>query len=307
MSDYQSHSMYQAPAEDHSEYHTPPVRNTAEVSSVTIRDGVVQGDTFDRARSVKSSELSPYEADDWRSTAVKQNGFPAQEITADTIVKLGGTQGRVQDFVYAGILEATKDGYVLATDAPASPEDQAAQAQSDAEQAADYAGMPQEVVQAVDAAIEPFDNPTLDHGSALAIAAVAGDMSMDSVVRSMALRSGLDPHDVQGRVQFAMSAYQSQADSFVTKNGIASDDLEDFYSFCRQHKSELTEVLQKQLHGQSMAGWRGLISKYQSGTAPSTTVLEKHGFQTRTVDKASEVRINGIWMTTQAAAKAGLI
>jgi hypothetical protein len=303
MSNYASYNTYVSP-----EAEQAPARSlvTAEdvggSMSVTIRDGVATASTHTH-EMVRSSELSPYAETDWRSTALKPSGFPASEITADTLVSLGGTQGRVQDFVAAGVMVKNPDGsYELA-----AAESVEGQDQQDPLEHPDAAVFPEEIAQTIDNALEPFNQSTVDSGVSLALASVTGDLDLSSVVRNVAMKSGVEPKDVQQRVQFTMDAYQAQTDRYVTKSGIHEEDLGDFYDFCQANKRELTAVLQRQVHQRDMSGWKGLISRFQSSTAPSLQVLQENGFQTRTLGKEAEVRISGMWMTITQAAKAGLV
>ena len=301
MSNYASHNTYQPPEEAQEFYHSPSIQHTGETISVSVRDGQVSASVSTKD-SVRSSELTPYSESDWRSTALKPSGFPATEITSDTIVTLYGQQGRVQDFVRAGVLQETSNGFEMIGSESAQSESLESSIDHP-----DAASLPQEMAQTIDVALEPFNQSTLDAGLSLALSSVTGDVDFSAVVRNVAMRSGLEPKDVQQRVQFTIDAYQAQTDNYVTRNGITKGDLEGFYEFCQANKRELTAVLQQQMYQRDMSGWKGLISRFQSSTAPSLEVLQENGFQTRTLAKEAEVRINGIWMTIGAAAKAGLI
>jgi hypothetical protein len=300
MGDYQSYSTYVAPEEaQETPYRAPVIRDTGETTSVTVRDGVMVSETSHNNSFIKASELTPYEADDWRSTALKPSGFPAHEILPETIVSLGGTQGRVQDFVAAGILQQGPNGYELA---PAIAETQGSN-----ETSSDAAEMPQALAAAVDEVLAPFDQNTLDSGLGLAISSVTGEVDLAAVVRSVAMKSGMEPKDAQARIQFTMDAYQSEADHYLAKQGISKDDLPAFYEYAKSQRAALRELIQAQMYHRDLSGWKGMVSKFMTSNAPSTEALQANGFAVRTVDKQNQVRINGTWLSVQAAARANLI
>jgi hypothetical protein len=300
MADYQSYSTYVAPEESQeTPYREPVARDTGVVTSVTVRNGEMASEVSHNTRSIKASELTPYESSDWRSTALKPSGTPAREILPETIVSLGGTQGRVQDFVAAGILQEGPGGYELAPAIDESP-----QAQEDL---SDTPGMPQEIVNGMDAAMEVFDDKTLEAGVSLGISHLTGEVDFNAVVRKLAMGSGKEPGDVQQRAQFILGAYQAQADSYLAKQGIGKEDLQDFYEFTRTRKGDMRAALEQQIRQSNLSGWKPLVSKFLSSTAPSLQALQENGFQTKTVDNVAQVRIQGMWMSLKAAAKAGYI
>ncbi|HJV74068.1 MAG TPA: hypothetical protein VJ654_07605 [Noviherbaspirillum sp.] len=302
MSDYRHYSTYVPTEADETPYRTPAIRDVGGSSSVVIRDGVA---TYSESgvSSIRADQLSAYADDDWRSTAIKQNGFRTNEIKAETLVTLNGQQARVQDFVSAGLLQETPNGFELASTDDAGVDEN----QANPLDHPDAAAHPAEIAQTIDKALEPFDDMTLDSGLALGIASVSGEVDFESVVMNVARKSGMEPKDAEQRIQFTMDAYQAQTDKYVSKNGIAPEDLQDFYAYCRENGKELKAVLQQQMYQRDMSAWKGLISKYQKNTAPSLKVLQENGFETRTLGNEAEVRINGVWMTVPSAARNGLI
>ena len=155
--------------------------------------------------------------------------------------------------------------------------------------------------------MEPFNDSTLDSGLALAISAASTGNSLESIALHMAKKSGMEPKEAAERVNFVYSMYEAQVAKYVGKQGIGAGELSEFYEFCRKDQRGFTEILQKQIYHKDMTGWKGLVSKYQSATAPSMNALANAGYATRTLDHVPQVRIGGVWMTTQSAAKAGLV
>lgn len=300
MADYQSYSTYVAPEESQDHYTPPPIRDTGTNSSVVVRDGVVTYADTPNNHFIKASELTPFtDEGDWRAGAKKANGFPAQTITADTIVSLAGTEGQVKHFVAAGILKETANGYELA--------DAVEETQETNETSSDVAEMPQELATAIDEVLAPFDQNTLDSGLGLAISSVTGELDMESVVRSVATKSGMDPKDAQARIQFTIDVYQAEADNYLAKQGISKDDLPAFHEYARSQKGTLREAIDAQVYHRDLSKWKGMVSKFMSSNAPSVEALKANGFAVKTVDRVDQVRIQGVWMSLQAAARAGLI
>lgn len=302
MSNFASYSTH-VPSEETQEVYRPPVvRDTEGVTSVVIRDGAMSAST-NTTSSVSSSDLTPYAEEDWRSGARKPNGFPATEITPDTIVKLGGMEGRVGDFASAGVLVKQPDGSYEIAGADAD----AGASESDPSDNPDAAVFPDEVSDVIDAAAEPFPQYAYDTSVIQAMHAAATDGDLAGAIRNLAKGSGLDPKDVEQRVGFIYSQYETQASRYVAKNGLHESDLQNFYEFCRENRQEFLQTIQRHMYQQDLSGYKGLISKFQNSTSPSLQVLQENGFQTRTHDREGQVRVSGVWMSVKAAARAGFI
>ncbi|HDR9228628.1 TPA: hypothetical protein QDB19_004901 [Burkholderia vietnamiensis] len=296
MGDFASYSAY-VPAEDNIAPRTgPSVRPSEGVTSVTL-NGNQASVSNGKHDAISADQLSPYAADDWRSTARDRIGMPTSNITADSVVELAGMSGRVGDFVQAGVLRETPNGFeVVSTEG--TPE-------AIEEVNPDAATMPEAVAQGVDSATEPFDDATLDAGLAHGIAAATGDMTVDDVVKGVAQRSGMDPAQAGERVQFVMDAYQAQADSYLTSNGLGADELPVFYEWAKQsgQKAALTAAIQKQAYGRDMSAWKPLVASFMRDVAPNLGALKANGYETN----GNLVRIDGKWIDVKAAARAGLI
>jgi hypothetical protein len=272
--------------------------------SVSSSSGATRVDT--------GKDLSPYAADDWRGTARTPYGTPTNDVTEDSIVNIGGVSAQVGSFVKTGILVKQGDSYVLATGEGQPQEAPQQQDQEQQEQTTtESGGMPDDVVEAINSAMDGMPDSAVQKGSSIGIAAALGEASFDDVVKGVAQSTGMDPANAGQRVQFVVSAYQAQADNYLTAHqGIATGDLSDFYDFCRQpeNKGALQNAIQKQVYGNSMSAWGPLVDKYMTNTAPSAAALKANGFETKTSPNGEElVRIQGVWMSTKAAAQAGYI
>ncbi|WP_157112250.1 hypothetical protein [Pandoraea faecigallinarum] len=299
MSDYNSYSTYVPTDETAAPTTGPTTRVTGGTTSITLNGNEAKSN-FSQHAEVSASDLSPYSADDWRSTARNSMGFPTNNITSDSVVEISGMNAKVGDFIKAGVLRETADGFALASSDSAGDTDEGTE-----ETSPDAATMPEEVASAVDAAVEPFDQSTLDVGLAHAIAAATGDMAIEDVVLGVAQRSGMDPSQAGERVQFVMDAYQAQTDNFLTKNGLNADELPAFYDWAKQsgQKAMLTTAIQQQAYGRDMSAWKPLIAGFMRGVAPNLGALQANGYEVN----GNLVRIDGKWMNVKAAAKAGFI
>ncbi|WP_430504733.1 hypothetical protein [Ralstonia pseudosolanacearum] len=314
MGDFVSYNTYQPTEEDKAPLvQDNTVRQTGTVHSITINGGQATS-SGEKHKHVSSADLSPYAAEDWRSTARDRVGFPTSNITADSVVEIGGMSAKVDVFVKAGILRETPEGFVMANaeqTQQGQQQQQQDQSQDDKAQGDDAATFPTGLDEAMNAAAEPFSQPVYDNGVALGIAHALGDIPLENVADGVARNSGMAPEDVAQRTEFIVNSFQAQADNFITgRLGVSEGDLQDFYDFARQpeNKGGLRDALNGQLYGGSMAAWRPLVDRYFANTAPNSDALKARGFETKQgADGADLVRINGTWVSLKAAAKAGLI
>jgi hypothetical protein len=276
------------------------------VSSFTFSGGQTSSGNS-KQEYVSAADLTPYEAGDWRATARNAFGNPTSKITEDCVVELDGVSGQVGIFVKAGLLVQTKDGeFVRPTQATTR-----SQFEQDQDTPAEPGSMTAKEVEALNATLEGFDDSTVQRGAALGIASAVDGTGLDNVVASVAQVTGQDAAEVAPQVQAAASAFQAQADKFITGHlGIPAGELPEFYEFCRQgsNKGALQTAIQQQVFGNSMSGYKPLVEAYMSNVAPSASALEANGFETKTGPKGEElVKIQGQWMPTKVAAKVGLI
>lgn len=291
--------------------------NQSGAHSVTIHGSEVVSSSSGVSSLDAGIDFSPYSQEDWRSTARTTYGTPTNDISDDTVVRIGGVSAKVSNFVQTGILTKQGDSYVLSAslaggeDIPRDAQQPQQQSQQQSNDGADLAVMPEEVVNGIDQAAAGIPQAAIQNGMASAIAGAMGDIPMENIAAGLAQNTGMEMSEAQGRVQFIIDAYQAQADSFMTSQmGLSSGELQDFYDFAREpgNKDALRVALEGQLYGNSMAGWRPLIARYMDQVAPSGDALQARGFETKvTAEGEQVVRLQGVWMSTRAAARAGLI
>ncbi len=314
MGDFVSYNTYQPTEEDKAPLvQDNTVQQTGTVHSITINGSDGRYASSGVQSFSAAEDFSRFDAGDWRGTARSAHGFPTNEITEDSVVTIGGVSSPVKVFVTTGILQKQGNEYVLAGGQQGQQQapQQQQQTQDDETQGDDAATFPNGLDEAMNAAAEPFSQPTYDNGVALGMAAAMGDIPLENVAAGVARNSGMAPEDVAPRAEFIINSFQAQADNFITgRLGVSEGDLQDFYEFARQpeNKGALRAALNGQLYGGSMAAWRPLVDAYMSNTAPSSGALKARGFETKQgADGADLVRINGTWVSLKAAAKAGLI
>jgi hypothetical protein len=275
--------------------------NRSGAVSVTLTDGEATTQTRTNEK-YSSADLGKdtFGADDWRSTARNRYGNPTTTITEDAVVTIGGVQGRVADFVRSGLLHETAAGVFEEAPEEAPQEEQ--------EQADPHAAvMPEEVRQSIDGALEPVPDHALDAVLSAGVRVAAGAATVDAIVSQVVSSSGIDPADARERTEFVISAYQQQADAYLTNRaGIAKEDLAGFYDAARSNPGLLQEAIRTQVRG-SMEGWKRIADGYVSKTAPSAAALEAAGYPTRNLSGTPEVFIGGMWCSVHGAARAGLL
>lgn len=276
----------------------PFIREDAGTSSVVLNGNTANASHTGKDRySTADLPADQFGAGTWQSTARTPTGSPARQITSDTVVTLAGVQGRVKDFVSAGVLHEQGPGQY--SEAPQEFQTQAPQAAH-----VDAAVMPEEIVQAVDQALEPLSDSAIQVGIAHATLAAVGDGNLQAVVEAVARSSGMEPSEALSRAEFVVQAYQSQTGHYLGKLGIMAEDLPAFYEDMKlHHKAGLKDAINRQLNANDLAGWRNLAAKWMATTAPGPQALARAGLDVR----GDEVRVNGGWMPIRSAAKAGLI
>lgn len=297
-----SFSTYTGPSEEPQHISGPTVRTAEGTTSITL-----SGDTTKTSHSGKacfSTADLPKEqfgADSWKATGRTPSGAPARQITSDTVVTLGGVQGRVADFVNAGMLREVSPGQFAEAPLEATQDqDQTAGGYQDE----DAAQMPESLTEAVNEALEPFSDHAIQAGVAHVTLAAIGDGDLSKAAAALSRSSGIDPQEAQQRIAFVTQAYETQTVQYLAKFGITAEDLPAFYADLKTHSSAgLREAIQAQVNGNSMKPWGKLAEKWMSTTAPSAQALQRVGLQVR----GEEVMLNGNWLNIKAAARAGLI
>ncbi|MDN7820591.1 hypothetical protein [Burkholderia vietnamiensis] len=309
---YQTATTDEAPASIEIPLTPPPAyQNTSTKVAGGTTSISFRGDTsttINTKRSeVSARELTPFSADDWRSTARNSFGNPTSKITEQSVVTIDGMSAEVGILVKAGLLVETKDGDFV------RPSNGATQgtAEGTEQETTEPGAMPVDVVDVVNSALDGMSDSTVQKAGSLGVAAAVGDMPVEEVVTVLARDSGIEPAEMAQRFSFAQAAFQSQADNFITKHlGIPESDLQNFYEFVRQpeHKGMLQNAIRQQVQANSMSAYKPLVDSYFANQAPSAAALQRNGFETKTAPNGEQmVRIQGVWMSAKVAAKTGLI
>lgn len=269
--------------------------------SVVFNDGQASTQTGS-GNSVSTADLSVFADGDWRQTARTPLGSPTNNIDSKTVVKLNGMEAPVEAFVRAGLLRQDGTDFTLAEVTTESPQD-AIQFNPDA------AVMPVEIEHAANAAVEPFEQGTYDAALANGVAVAIGEMNIEDMTAGIVMRSGMEPSDVAQRAGFVIDAFKAQADSYVTRQGLDSADLEGFYEWSKgsANKTLLKAAIQQQVYGRDMSGYKPLITKYLNDHAPDSASLRGAGLQVRSSAQGDLVYLGTSWVPVSVAAKSGLI
>jgi len=268
--------------------------------SITFNDGLAVSDASS-SNSVSTGDLSIFSDGDWRQTARTPLGSPTNNIDAKTIVKLNGMEAPVEAFVRAGVLRQDGNDFVIA-ETPQADE-------NNTQYNPDAATMPAELEHATNAALEPFEQGTYDAALANGVAVAIGEMNIEDMTAGIVMRSGMEPSDVAQRAGFVIDAFKSQADSYVTRQGLDRADLESFYEWSKgsANKSLLKAAIQQQVYSRDMSGYKPLITKYLNEHAPDSASLREVGLPVRSSAQGDLVYLGTSWVPVSVAAKSGLI
>jgi hypothetical protein len=237
---------------------------------------------------------------------------PTRDINDDTLITLGGTQGRAKDFYNAGLLDKDERGNFVSPYDKSHPRGEPVEPQAAPQETpSDIAQMPSDLVAALDATVEGFAQGTVNAAVASGIGAAVGDLDFSVVAEGLARNTGIELADAQQRVAFAQQAYESQVRAYLSgpRIGLDAGDVEDLVGWAQEKaKGDLKDAIQRQIYGQDMSGWRKLAAAYSREAAPTMESLQQAGFAVKRSDDGDEiVRVNGAWLSVKVAAKMGLI
>ena len=299
MSNFASYQSY-VPQEEEI-YIAPTIRAESPVHRVGFIDGQVLASTEQSSDKGHTGQLNPFHGTDtWQATARTTTGMPAQEITKDTLVTINGLQGTVGFWVKEGYLQQGADGeFTEGTGPKEVPE----------EIQGEHLPINAQAMEVINAALEPLPQHALDGLAAHAIGTALGKFDEASLTQKFSAASGRDIGESHQRMDTIKQMYQAHADHAISIHaGIGADDRADFWDYCRaNHGQQLQDAIGRQLHGQDVAGYLALARRWQSETAPSLAALSAAGIPTRNGAQGPECQIGGNWMSTAAAARAGLI
>lgn len=298
MSNFQSYQSYSHEEEVYAV--GPQIRQESPIYRASTTSGATQDSveqSTDRGTSGHSGTASGWQATA-RSTAGRAIESP--DITGDTLVTINGLQGKVSFFVSEGMLQKTPDGSFTEGQAPA---------EAPAETQGDISMIPDEIMEGVNAALEPLPQSSLDMIIAQGVSVAIGGSDDASLTKQFAQAAGLELADSHERLTAIKSVYQAQANTAIqSRAGIGAADAPEFWAWCRaNHKAQLQDAIGKQLHGADVSGYTKLASQWMAETPPSMAALKAGGIATRSQGSGLEVYLKGQWMSPSAAARAGLI
>lgn len=291
---FQSYSSYIPPQEIFAS--GPQIREDAPVHRVSSSAGVISesSDSLDRGHS---GQINPANGTDtWQATATTTTGRAVSKITEDSLVTIGGIQGKVSFFVSEGILQESADGkFTEGTGQPAAP----------VEDKGDVLQFAESTLAQMNEALQGVPSHAAEMITATATGVALGRIDHAQLVSKFGSSSGLDPVQSQARLTILQNGYQAQADQALeTRSGIGAADRAEFYQWAKtHHNAQLQEAIGKQMRSSDVSGYKALADRWMNSTAPSMSAIKAAGIPTR----GSDCFIRGQWMSPSAAARAGFI
>jgi hypothetical protein len=289
------------------EPHPEPARNNG--PQVFVRDTITKVSSVDGAdteatqglQKDTAASLNPHHGtESVLATARHPRGLPFTEITPDLLVTVDGVQASVAFWVSEGRLQKSADGTYVegAGNAPAVMED-----------TSDVLPISEQAMGTINAALAEVDQGSLDGLSALGMGVAVGRLDVGTLAHKFGQASGLASEESHARIATITAAFQAQADAALkSRSGIGAEDLPGFYQWAKaNHREQLQEAVQKQLHRHDVSGYAALASKWKASVAPSLNAFKAAGIPVRSQGNTPEVFVAGSWMTPSAAARAGLI
>ena len=300
MSNFQSYQAY-TPTNEEVFTSGTNIREESPVHRVGMSNGVLTEASERATDRGREAQLNPaYGADSWQATAMTTTGRVPSEITGETLVTIGGIQGRVDFFVKEGILQRGADGSYTEGSGPeiVPPEI-----------LGDILPMDDGSMAVVNAALGPLPQHALGRFTAQSIAVASGRLDVSSLVAKFSQDSGLDPAQSQERISTVQAIYQDQADRAIeSRAGINAADSSAFWEWARtNHVGQLQDAIGKQLRSADVSGYTALAQKWLASTPPTLQALQAGGVPTRNRGQGVECYVRGTWMSPAAAARAGLI
>jgi hypothetical protein len=308
MSNFQSYQAMPDEARIEAPHVHQPARIIEGARTVTMVDGAVASEGQHQHEAARSSEASPFHGSGTIfSTARNKNGTPAMAIADDTLLTLpDGMQCTAKSAAAIGAITRNADGSY-------SEQPQAAQ-EEETPDTADISPIPAEVMDVVNAALEPLPQEQLDGFAGVGVGVAVGKLDPSAMVTQFAKLAGVSLEDAGQRVQAVAAVYEQQTKSAIAKHGIGAADAEAFFDWCRTHKTAaMQEAIGYQLHAHDVSRWAPLARQWMAKTAPSEASLKAAGLATRKSSHrpgAVEVFIQKAgagWMDVRAAARAGYL
>lgn len=255
---------------------------------------------------------------------------PTRDLTDSTLVLFNGMEARLYDLWQSGAAGIERDpvsGRYLVGDSLGKARGSAEVAElSDPETNTRPGGLrgitngtteetdaalPAEIVAELDAAVAPYDQAAVDGLAAAGIAAAAGELDSEAMVNGFMRRTGAEREEAEKVVEMAVEAYTNVATGFLTRLGVAAEDVPTMYQWAREESPDVLRVaLEKQIYGNDMTGWRDLARAFAAAVPPELEGLRKRGYEVKlggSDGRTELVKIGDSWLSTVTAAKLGLV
>jgi hypothetical protein len=232
----------------------------------------------------------------------RNNGIPAMgRLTPGSVVQYQGIEVSLAQLEAIGVVQRTNSGGYEAV-APAANNQPQQTNQNDT--------LPE--------GVELFSNDVeADVGHAIVdvpqhlydqAVAVALEHGLDSVGwAEIAYQSGISHDEARSRAAMIEGAFAAQADRIITAHGIP--DPNEFYLWAEEEQSAKFSAARRQLaFGRNTTAMRSLVKEYMDTVPPTVEALKRGGFAVRQDSNGNTViNYKGIWMTSEAATRAGLV
>lgn len=310
MSNFTSYQHGAEEAQLQPQHITQTIRHNPETTRVVVREGVQSVETAGQDKA-RSSEAGPFHGTEGIfSTARNANGTPVMVIGDDTLLEYQGVQATAKTLAMAGVISRNPDGtYAESQSSLGNPETE--ESPEEATGSGDVPIHPVNMAE-IHEAVTGLDEGVVHGILSIGIGVASGKLDAGKLEDHWARATGQRGEDSKlGRLQ---AIFQFQADRATMKAGIAQEDLGNFYEWAKaNHRDQLADAIQKQVHQASSAGYATLAAKYMSSSAPSVEALKAAGLQVRkSSHRHGQVevfipRAGAGWMSPSAAARAGFL
>ncbi len=264
--------------------------------------------------TVNTGSLSAGQSD-FLATA-RNHGFAAMgNLTGDTTVRFQGMEVTLDTLVALGEVRKTADGRFEAVNGGGSTGGAQRPAQGNQ---GSFTEAPANDQQQLPAGVELFDAGTeanvmkalqpVPQSYYDATVALVLEKGLEGVNwQDAAQASGMSPQDAQARAQVVFKAFTAQADNLAKSAGI-DNPTEVWDYLAENHRDAFQNARLQMAFGRNTAALKGLVGEYFRNVPPTVEALKRGGFATSTgQDGEPVVKLGGVWMSTSAAARAGLI
>lgn len=275
---------------------------------ITYANGVTTSETF-KSHSVHQSDvINDHIAGAGESilkTARTLWGTLGRPLTPQSIVTIGGMDTSLAAAEQLGYVSRNADGNYVETGVTlaSQKEDQQREQEEQAklEQEDSFEFHPEHLAK-IDELIEPIPQAMYDKSITEVISNGIESLDYEEIADTL----GTNSRDAQARAEFIMASYKGKADASVV--GIVGEDTQAFYDWASENQAELHQAAMRGLlFGNSTSALKSLARTYMQNTIPDDDTLKAGGYETKTEQGESFVKVQGVWMTQRSAARAGLI